>query len=172
VAKRVVVMGHGRIEQIGTPAQIYDEPANAFVYDFIGESIKLPVVVDEEFVRLGIGRLPKNGHALPPPGRARLFVRPHDLHFSDPSSSPLLGEVRAVRRIGPHQAADISLNLLGCEYQIETAIPAGQRYVPGEKVGLTPKRYRVFEPLEGVETVPAASAAKNIPQIEEIDVLH
>ena len=46
VANRVVVMGGGRIEQVGTPDQIYDEPANSFVFDFIGESIKLPVTVE------------------------------------------------------------------------------------------------------------------------------
>ena len=36
VADRVVVMSHGKIEQVGTPAQVYNEPANAFVYDFLG----------------------------------------------------------------------------------------------------------------------------------------
>ncbi len=36
VADRVVVMSNGNVEQIGTPAQVYNEPANAFVYDFLG----------------------------------------------------------------------------------------------------------------------------------------
>lgn len=36
VADRVVVMSNGKVEQIGTPAQVYNEPANAFVYDFLG----------------------------------------------------------------------------------------------------------------------------------------
>jgi sulfate/thiosulfate transport system ATP-binding protein len=36
VADRVVVMSHGNIEQVGTPAQVYNEPTNAFVYDFLG----------------------------------------------------------------------------------------------------------------------------------------
>src|SRR5262249_49593230 len=36
VADRVVVMNHGRIEQSGTPAEIFDHPANAFVMDFLG----------------------------------------------------------------------------------------------------------------------------------------
>ncbi len=38
VADRIVVMGNGKIEQIGTPEQIYNEPANSFVFDFVGES--------------------------------------------------------------------------------------------------------------------------------------
>src|SRR2546429_6913247 len=45
VANRVVVMDKGRIEQIGTPGDVYDNPATAFVHGFIGESIVLPVEV-------------------------------------------------------------------------------------------------------------------------------
>ncbi len=36
VADRVVIMNHGQIEQIGTPEEVYDHPANPFVYDFLG----------------------------------------------------------------------------------------------------------------------------------------
>ncbi len=42
LADRVVVMDHGRIEQIGTPEQVYMEPATPFVVDFVGETNKLP----------------------------------------------------------------------------------------------------------------------------------
>ena len=47
VANRVVVMDKGRIEQIGTPGEVYDNPATAFVHGFIGESIVLPVDVSD-----------------------------------------------------------------------------------------------------------------------------
>ena len=53
VANRVVVMDKGRIEQIGTPGDVYDNPATAFVHGFIGESIVLPVEVTR---RLGAAR--------------------------------------------------------------------------------------------------------------------
>src|SRR3977135_2868751 len=53
VANRVVVMDKGRIEQIGTPGEVYDNPATAFVHGFIGESIVLPVDVRDGRVRLG-----------------------------------------------------------------------------------------------------------------------
>src|SRR5829696_4622038 len=52
VANRVVVMDKGRIEQIGTPGDVYDNPATAFVHGFIGESIVLPVHVSDGCVRL------------------------------------------------------------------------------------------------------------------------
>ena len=53
VANRVVVMDKGRIEQIGTPGEVYDNPATAFVHGFIGESIVLPVEVRDGSVKLG-----------------------------------------------------------------------------------------------------------------------
>src|SRR4030081_2282529 len=53
VANRVVVMDKGRIEQIGTPGEVYDSPATAFVHGFIGESIVLPVDVSGGSVNLG-----------------------------------------------------------------------------------------------------------------------
>src|SRR5258707_5514644 len=53
VANRVVVMDKGHIEQIGTPGDVYDNPATAFVHSFIGESIVLPVDVNDGHVKLG-----------------------------------------------------------------------------------------------------------------------
>src|SRR5204862_4719449 len=53
VANRVVVMDKGSIEQIGTPGEVYDNPATAFVHGFIGESIVLPVEVRDGHVKLG-----------------------------------------------------------------------------------------------------------------------
>jgi sulfate transport system ATP-binding protein len=53
VANRVVVMDKGRIEQVGTPSEVYDSPATAFVHGFIGESIVLPVEVSDGHIRLG-----------------------------------------------------------------------------------------------------------------------
>src|SRR6201984_482217 len=71
VANRVVVMDKGSIEQIGTPGEVYDNPASAFVHGFIGESIVLPVHVAEGRVRLGDRTLPIAADNLAP-GASRL----------------------------------------------------------------------------------------------------
>jgi len=156
VANRVVVMGGGRIEQVGTPEQIYDEPANPFVFDFIGESIKLPVTVDHEAIWIGANRLAANGH-LPKAGHAELFVRPHDLSFGEPSSAPLQGAVRAVRRVGASNFADVTLDLSAGPMTVEAAIPAGCLLRAGDRVGITPRRYRVFDQTTaGMKTLSAA----------------
>ena len=53
IADRVVVLDRGRIEQTGTPQQIYERPETAFVHEFIGESIVVPVAVEAGDVRFG-----------------------------------------------------------------------------------------------------------------------
>ena len=80
MADRIVVMNHGVIEQVGTPAEIYREPATLFVADFIGAMNKLPVrVEDGEHARLGETRLQCRPHALDPGAEATLAIRPEDV---------------------------------------------------------------------------------------------
>src|SRR5450432_993662 len=53
VADRVVVMDRGRIEQTGTPQDVYERPSTPFVHEFIGESIVVPVEIDGGAMRYG-----------------------------------------------------------------------------------------------------------------------
>ncbi|HEU4372584.1 MAG TPA: sulfate ABC transporter ATP-binding protein, partial [Telluria sp.] len=108
VANRVVVMDKGRIEQIGTPGEVYDNPATAFVHGFIGESIVLPVVVDDGAVRLNGARIDiaPEGELC---GPSQLYVRRHDLLIGPAGSGALRGEVMQVRSFGPVQRAEVAL---------------------------------------------------------------
>ncbi|MDS9467882.1 sulfate/molybdate ABC transporter ATP-binding protein [Paracoccus sp. MBLB3053] len=79
LADRVVVMGDGRIEQIGNADQIHDHPATPFVARFMGATIELPVTLlagRAEAAGLDTSRLPRR--ALPD-GPATLFLRPADV---------------------------------------------------------------------------------------------
>src|SRR5215471_9962914 len=108
VANRVVVMDKGRIEQVGTPGEVYDNPATAFVHGFIGESIELPVEVTGGSVRLG-GRplnIAADGAAA---GASKLFIRRHDMQVGPAGSGALEGSVKHVRTFGPIQRAEIAL---------------------------------------------------------------
>jgi len=68
VADRVVVMNHGRVEQIGTPEEVYDHPATSFVFEFLGHVNRLPSADGSEtFTRpheFDVSRVPRDG-ALP-----------------------------------------------------------------------------------------------------------
>ena len=88
LADRVVVMSHGRIEQVGTPDEIYDEPNSPFVFSFIGESSELPVRVERGNIVLDEVQLPLAAKGYPD-GPARLFFRPQDveLDFGLPARS-------------------------------------------------------------------------------------
>jgi sulfate transport system ATP-binding protein len=143
VANRVVVMDKGRIEQIGTPGDVYDNPATAFVHGFIGESIVLPVDVRDGAVRLGGSALDigANGAAS---GASKLFVRRHDMQIGPPGSGALQGAVRHVRSFGPIQRAEVALSAGEGNTVIEIDAPRDRELQAGEIVGLQPRRYRIF----------------------------
>ena len=75
VADRIVVMNHGVIEQVGTPYDIYREPASPFVADFVGKVNVLPVRVVAGEMRLGELCIPCAGADRD----ARIYLRPEDV---------------------------------------------------------------------------------------------
>ncbi len=143
VANRVVVMDKGRIEQIGTPGEVYDHPATAFVHGFIGESIVLRVDISDGCVRLGGKALniAANGAAS---GASKLFVRRHDMQIGPAGSGALEGAVQRVRSFGPIQRAEIALSAGECATVIEIDAPRDRELQTGDIIGLQPRRYRIF----------------------------
>jgi sulfate/thiosulfate transport system ATP-binding protein len=79
VADRVVVMNAGRVEQVGSPAAVYDEPASPFVYDFLGSVNLFHGRADRGRVHIGGLEVeaPEHGEARDSPVVA--YVRPHDI---------------------------------------------------------------------------------------------
>jgi sulfate transport system ATP-binding protein len=143
VANRVVVMDKGRIEQIGTPEEVYDNPATAFVHSFIGESIVLPVDIGGGHVAIG-GRQVDLDTQGASPGPSKLFVRRHDMAVAPSGSGPLQGSIKRVRAFGPILRADVILPGEGDETLIEIDAPRDHNLKPGDIVGLRPRRYRIF----------------------------
>jgi sulfate transport system ATP-binding protein len=92
VADRVAVMNRGRIEQIGTPNEVYDQPANKFVYHFLGD------------VNLFQGQL-TNGLLQPGAGgdQDMIYVRPHEIDVSrvPDAGAMILARVDHISPIGP-----------------------------------------------------------------------
>ncbi|WP_315783632.1 sulfate ABC transporter ATP-binding protein [Bradyrhizobium sp. SZCCHNPS1003] len=141
VAHRVVVMDKGRIEQVGSPSDVYDAPATAFVHGFIGESIMLPVEITGGAVHLK-GRpldLAAEGAAA---GASTLFVRRHDMVIGPAGSGTLDGDITHVRSFGPVQRAEIALAEGVATIEIDA--PRDRELRIGERVGLKPRHYRIF----------------------------
>jgi sulfate transport system ATP-binding protein len=148
VANRVVVMDKGRIEQIGSPGEVYDEPATAFVHGFIGESIVLPVDVSDGCVRFG-GKALNIAAGGVASGASKLFVRRHDMQIVPAGCGALQGAVRQIRSFGPVQRAEIALSPAGDATKIEEATieidaPRERQLRAGDIIGLEPRRYRIF----------------------------
>jgi sulfate transport system ATP-binding protein len=145
VANRVVVMDKGRIEQVGTPNEVYDHPATAFVHGFIGESIELPVQVGDGAVRLDGKALGITADGLTS-GPSRLFIRRHDMQVGPAGSGAFEGAVTHVRSFGPVQRAEVRLSQ--GQAAIEIDAPRDHELQVGDIVGLTPRRYRIFAAAE------------------------
>jgi sulfate/thiosulfate transport system ATP-binding protein len=143
LADRVVILNHGRIEQIGTPDQIYREPASPYVFDFIGRGNVL-----EGEVRDGAFRIAGQDYALPVAGMvdgpAQLHARPHDLEWAA-SEQGFSAEVLAV-----HRRADrltIELGIAGQPRTFELdRIATTEHHLPaqGQHVAVRPASSKVY----------------------------
>jgi sulfate transport system ATP-binding protein len=145
VADRVVVMDKGKIEQIGTPRDVYERPATAFVHEFIGESIVIPVSVKNGVVHYGDKALDLAAPEIKD-GAARLFMRPYNVGVVAPESAPLQGTVRRMHGIGPARRVEVAL--AASNETVELDVPRTVELAAGQLIGLAPLRYRVFSNAE------------------------
>jgi sulfate transport system ATP-binding protein len=134
VADEIVVMNKGRIEQIGTPAEIYDHPASAFVMSFIG-----PVNVLPSTSRIFEG----NGFESTQP---EIFLRPHDIVVQREANGTTVA-ARIDRLI--HLGWEIQAELVLDDGQVLTAHLSRERFdelklEPQERVFVKPKDARSF----------------------------
>jgi sulfate transport system ATP-binding protein len=122
---------------------VYERPATAFVHDFIGESITLPVQVESDAVRLDTVSLGLDAQGVRP-GPARLFIRPYDMSIVAPETAAIAGVVKQIRGFGAHVRVEVAIPAAG-ETVVEVEAPRGLSFAPGETVGLKPERYRIYQ---------------------------
>ena len=115
----VVVMADGEIQQIGTPTDIYNEPKNAFVADFIGESN----IVDGTMLADGSVRFAGHTFECVDGGFDKneavdVVVRPEDVDVVEPERGMLTGQVTAVTFKGVHY--EIIVDIKGFKWMIQS----------------------------------------------------
>jgi spermidine/putrescine transport system ATP-binding protein len=99
----IVVMNKGVIQQTGSPLDIYNEPKNAFVADFIGESNILDGIMNEDYMVTFAGRKFRCLDKGFSPGEAvDVVVRPEDLRLVLPEEGQLCGVVESIVFKGVH----------------------------------------------------------------------
>jgi ABC-type Fe3+/spermidine/putrescine transport system ATPase subunit len=109
MADRIAVMSEGRVEQIGTPSEIYRQPASRFVADFIGESNFIPVRWHDGAVVTSRDNIPLASPYTGESGSGSLMVRPESVRLSpaSPDDPGLLGTVVKVSFLGSFTRASI-----------------------------------------------------------------
>ncbi|AWU95413.1 sulfate/molybdate ABC transporter ATP-binding protein [Azospirillum ramasamyi] len=141
LADRVVVMNQGRIEQIGTPAEVYDHPASAFVYEFLGQVNRFDCTVEGGVAHVGGGTLtiPTEGGVQ---GPAVAYVRPHDLGVTPASAGP--ARISGIHVVGPDARIEIDLAGLALEAEMDRERLATLGIVAGDRCAVHIDRARVF----------------------------
>ena len=115
----VVVMSEGQIQQIGTPVDIYNEPTNAFVADFIGESNILDGVMLEDYkVRFAGQTFQCVDKDFAPNEAVDVVVRPEDVDIVPGKPGKLNGVVTSVTFLGVHY--EIIVDIGGFKWMIQT----------------------------------------------------
>ncbi len=112
LADRVVVVNAGRVEQIGTTEEVYHHPANAFVYNFLGNVNLFHGRVEDGKVFIGdtaIALQDTHEHAHPVGGKAMVYVRPHllDIDFKPNGARSFQAEVRHINAAGPQVKVEL-----------------------------------------------------------------
>lgn len=131
MSDRVVVMDKGKIQQVGTPQDIYNEPKNAFVADFIGESNILDGIMKKDFV------VNFSGHTFDCLDKGfekneavDVVVRPEDVDIVTTDKGMLTGTVTSVDFLGVHY--EIIVDIGGFKWMIQTT----DECFVGDNVGL------------------------------------
>jgi len=167
VSDRIAVMRQGRLEQLGTPQQLYREPASVSVRDFVGRTIVVKGVVEtvgagEVCVRLsGSDVLTCRGGApddVQPGARVEIAVRPEQVCVEieaetetegsrTSGSNQLKGRIEALLFIGDHYEATLALEI---GQTIMAHLPAVDRWHEGQpiRLSLRPEDVRVWEDLK------------------------
>ncbi|MBO1264166.1 MAG: ABC transporter ATP-binding protein [Clostridia bacterium] len=129
----IVVMNEGLIQQIGTPVDIYNEPKNAFVAKFIGESNILPGIMHKDYLVEFQGvTFPCVDKGFAPMEPVEVVVRPEDIQMTTAKEGQLKGLVEEVTFKGVHY--EMVVNVDGFRYLIQSTAMAPLGEVIGMKI--------------------------------------
>ncbi len=134
----VVVMANGEIQQIGTPEKIYNEPENAFVADFIGESnIVNGTMIEDYKVSFAGQTFACEDAGFAPNEPVDVVVRPEDIDIVPVDKAMLTGEVTAVTFKGDYY--EIIVDIDNFKWMIETT----QGFGVGDTIGISIDPYEI-----------------------------
>jgi sulfate/thiosulfate transport system ATP-binding protein len=141
LADRVVVMSQGRIEQVGTPGEVYRHPTTPFVFEFLGDVNRIDCRIEGGHARVGPQGLPLggvSGHT----GDATVYVRPHDIDLTPDAAGN--GTVRLIHEVGPVTQAEVEYAGTLIEVALPEPVAGNLPLRAGDRVAVTLRRASVF----------------------------
>jgi sulfate transport system ATP-binding protein len=148
VADRVAILRVGRVEQIGTPEEIYDNPASPFIYDFLGNVNLFSGRARDGMVLIGDTEfnVPETAGEADTPAVA--FVRPHDIRVTREPGGPGMLAARVIRSNAAGPVANLDLARLdtGEQFAVQLSKEQFQQLQPkaGEPVFVELRNVKVF----------------------------
>ena len=128
----IVVMNQGYIQQIGTPENIYNEPENAFVADFIGESNIIDgVMLEDRLVMIGGQKFECVDSGFEKNEPVDVVIRPEDVELGDPAGGMTTGIVTSIIFKGVHYEIQVD-SAIGIKFLVHTT----QFFPVGMNVGM------------------------------------
>ena len=152
VADQVVVTRAGRIEQVGTPRDVFDHPATTFVMDFLGNVNVFKGRVRNGQMDVGFFQVAYDAYQQDEPRNATAYIRPHELEISRTHLGSSCLQVRIVQ-LTPAGSV-LKARVISEEFGVELAADVGHEQAQelhlrvGETVYVTPRSVRVFVPTE------------------------
>jgi sulfate/thiosulfate transport system ATP-binding protein len=143
LADRVAILSAGQLIQLGAPQALYDAPANAFVYEFLGAACRLSAIVADGRVSVGDWTAPAPTGS--PSGPAQLYFRPGEIAFPPAGEAGLTAQVRGVYARGPDLRIDC--RVAGAPIELVTttgAAPPG--LAAGGQIRFAPTRFKLYPP--------------------------
>ena len=128
----IAVMHNGEIQQIGTPEDIYNEPSNAFVAKFIGESNIIDGVMHHDYkVEFGGNYFKCIDKGFQSMERVDVVIRPEDIIIEEPSDNNIIGTVETVTFKGVHY--EMIIDSFGVKWVVHSTVAL----VSGEVAGMS-----------------------------------
>jgi sulfate transport system ATP-binding protein len=154
VAGRVVVMNQGRVEQVASPAEIYERPASSFVFGFLGAANSFRGVVENGSLRVGSQHIPITGGAARAEGSEVVaFARPYEMEIvrdhGDVGGIP--ARISRIQSTGAMARLELQgpINGGNVPHVFEVEVPredlASLGYAVGQPVRLVSRKLHVFE---------------------------
>ena len=153
VADRVVLMNKGHVEQIGTPAEVYSQPATQFVYGFLGSANIFHGRIQDGGLAVGEHTLPLDEHTLQADTDAVAYARPHDLEIVRLNGDTTEGiPTKVLRILAIGTLVRVELENPGSNVPIEAEMTRDQyqelKLLEGEAVVVRTKNVRLFPKID------------------------